>query len=88
MAQIRSRYYQRSDLLVCYTYSVGQPIAATITVTPGNHSVTVRADGSFDLELAPGTYTVKFQHEDYATQRRTIRLQDRGVVILNIALIR
>ncbi len=64
----------------------GKPIQASVTITPGDHAVAVQPDGSFDLELAPGTYTVKFQHEDFSTQWRKIRVHDRGVVILNIAL--
>jgi hypothetical protein len=66
----------------------GNPVAAKITITPGDHSLTVSADGSFELELPPGKYTVVFEHEDFRKQRRRIRVHDRGVVILNIALLR
>ena len=66
----------------------GNPIAATITITPGAQTVTVDPDGSFELELPPGKYTVVFEHEDYTKQQRRIRVHDRGVVILNIALTR
>ena len=64
----------------------GDPIVATIVISPGKKEVKVNADGTFDLELAPGRYTVKFDHPDYSRQKRVIRVQDRGVVILNIAL--
>lgn len=66
----------------------GTPVPAQITITPGEHTVAVRADGSFELELPPGKYTVVFEHEDFRKQQRKIRVHDRGVVILNIALIR
>ncbi len=64
----------------------GNPIQAKITVTPGSHDVEVTAEGAFDLLLSPGRYTVKFEHEDYTTQVRKIRVKNRSVVILNIAL--
>jgi hypothetical protein len=38
--------------------------------------------------LAPGRYVVRFEHADFAPQRRNIVVKDKGVVILNIALIR
>lgn len=66
----------------------GQPVAAQIRITPGDQLISVQADGSFELELTPGNYVVKFEHADFATQQRRIRVYDRGVVILNIALIR
>lgn len=66
----------------------GRAIAAMITVSPGDQVISVSADGSFELELPPGDYSVEFEHQDYSTQRRTIHVADRGVVILNIALTR
>ncbi len=66
----------------------GNAIGASVTITPGDHQVVVQPDGSFELELAPGNYTVKFQRESFSTQWRKIRVHDRGVVILNIALTR
>lgn len=64
----------------------GNPVVATIEITPGDHVVEVNADGSFELELSPGKYTVRFRHDDFKNQRRVVVVQDRGVVILNIAL--
>lgn len=64
----------------------GNPLQAKITVTPGDKEIEVREDGTFELELAPGSYTVHFEHPDLSPQKRFIRVQDRGVVILNIAL--
>jgi hypothetical protein len=66
----------------------GNPVTAKVTISPGDHLVEVQADGSFELELAPGRYTVVFEHPDFTNQRRVIRIVDRGVVILNIALTR
>jgi 5-hydroxyisourate hydrolase-like protein (transthyretin family) len=64
----------------------GNPVAAKITITPGDHEVDVKEDGSFELELTPGRYTVRFHHADYKNQMRVVVVEDRGVVILNIAL--
>jgi hypothetical protein len=64
----------------------GNPVAATIKITPGDKVIQVKADGTFELELAPGRYTVRFEAPDLSPQKRFIRVQDRGVVILNIGL--
>src|SRR5690606_22559345 len=64
----------------------GNPVVATIEITPGDHVVEVNADGSFELGISPGKYTVRFRHDDFKNQRRVVVVQDRGVVILNIAL--
>ncbi len=74
----------------------GKPVAAQVSITseaggpnpPAPQTVAVAADGSFELDLAPGRYVVRFEHGDFAGQRRTIVVKDKGVVILNIALIR
>lgn len=67
----------------------GNPLPDTkITISPGDKTVEVTAEGTFTLELAPGRYTVRFDHPELSPQKRVIRVQDRGVVILNIALTR
>jgi hypothetical protein len=66
----------------------GEPIAATVSIQPGNVVVPISDDGSFEIELSPGSYSVRLEHPGYARQRRQIRVHDRGVVILNIALTR
>ncbi len=72
----------------------GTPVNAQITVasetgSPAVSQVIVAAsDGSFELDLVPGRYVVRFEHAAFAPQRRSIVVKDKGVVILNIALIR
>lgn len=77
----------------------GNPVIAQVTITSeaakastqqpaAPQASTVAADGSFELDLAPGRYVVRFEHADFAPQRRNIVVKDKGVVILNIALIR
>lgn len=64
----------------------GAPILATVTVDPGNLTIPVEGDGGFSLDLKPGRYKVRFEHPGYTSQIRVIRVQDKGVVVLNIAL--
>lgn len=64
----------------------GNPLPAKIIIAPGDKEIEVGEDGTFELELAPGSYTVRFLHPDLSPQQRFVRVQDRGVVILNIAL--
>ena len=64
----------------------GNPVEAQITVEPGNRPAIVGADGSFELELVPGRYTLTFEHAELSTQRRVIVVEERGVIIVNIAL--
>ncbi len=64
----------------------GRPLKAEISISPGEHEVAVGDDGSFELELAPGSYVVEFRHDGHTTQKRKIVVANRGVVILNIAL--
>ncbi len=64
----------------------GKGISAKISISPGNLTIAVEPNGEFELELAPGRYTIQFEHPDFARQRRIVRVQNRGVVILNIAL--
>lgn len=66
----------------------GYPIMATITVNPGERHLTAAADGSFVIDLAPGRYTLRFEHPNFVPQRRTVVVKDRGAVILNIGLVR
>lgn len=64
----------------------GDAVRAEVTVMPGGQRIEVGADGSFTLDLAPGTYQVQFSHPGHRSQMRHIRVQDKGVVVVNIAL--
>lgn len=64
----------------------GEVVRARIIISPGDQEIKVGPDGSFSVDLAPGSYRVKFVHEGHRTQMRHIRVQDRGVVVVNIAL--
>ncbi len=64
----------------------GEAVRAEITIMPGDQRIEVGADGFFTVDLAPGTYRVQFKHPGHRTQMRHIRVQDKGVVVVNIAL--
>ena len=62
----------------------GQGLSAVVTVEPGEHHVQAAADGSFTLDVPPGSYTVRIEAEGYATQRRRVKVGRDGVVVLNV----
>jgi hypothetical protein len=64
----------------------GRPVAAKITIDPGNQVLEVPPDGTFNIELKPGEYRLRAEHPDFSPQGRVIVVVERGVVILHIAL--
>jgi hypothetical protein len=64
----------------------GTPLRAQVTVTPGDAHATTDADGIFQLDLAPGHYRVHIRAEGYRPQERTVRVEERGVTVLNVEL--
>ena len=66
----------------------GKPLAATVHIEPGGAQVTTDAEGFFQLDVAPGQYEVVIEAAGYAPQRRTAKVQQQGVVIVNADLAR
>lgn len=66
----------------------GKPVQATLTLEADGTTVEVAEDGTYELELRPGRHTLIFAFEGLQTQRRVIEVEERGVVILNVALSR
>ncbi|MCH2110555.1 MAG: carboxypeptidase-like regulatory domain-containing protein, partial [Polyangiaceae bacterium] len=64
----------------------GRALKADLVIQPGNHRTTAAADGSFKIDLPPGRYTVRISHPRYGTQVRNIKVEEKGVFVLNIAL--
>lgn len=64
----------------------GTPVAARVRVVGTDQVATTAADGSFSLQVSPGSYTVEVESAGYAPQRRTVRVENRGVTILNADL--
>lgn len=64
----------------------GTPVAARVRVVGTAQTATTAADGSFSLQVPPGSYTVEVESEGFTQQRRTVRIENRGVTILNADL--
>jgi len=64
----------------------GTPVAARVRVVGTDLEAVTGADGSFSLQVPPGSYTVEVESDGYARQRRTVRGENRGVTILNADL--
>ena len=65
----------------------GKAIAnATITVEPGGQKIETGADGSFSLDLQPGTYTMTVTAKGFAAQKLDVTIDPNGVAIKNIDL--
>ncbi len=67
---------------------LGGPLAATIHVEPGGPTIEAAPDGSFQVELGPGTYRILFDHPGFGREMRSVTVVEHGVVILNIGLAR
>jgi hypothetical protein len=66
----------------------GQALAAKVRVDPLGLETTTDETGAFQLDVAPGSYEVTIQAEGYESQRRKVRIDPQGVVILNADLVR
>ncbi|HEY1548455.1 MAG TPA: carboxypeptidase regulatory-like domain-containing protein [Kofleriaceae bacterium] len=65
----------------------GKPVAnATIVVTPGDKKIETSADGTFQLDLAPGTYQMTVKAAGFAEQQLSVTIDPNGVAIKNIDL--
>jgi hypothetical protein len=66
----------------------GDPIAAKIRVQPGDRELTADSNGTFTVDLDPGAYQVTISADGYRDQRRTVRVERGGVMILNSELLK
>jgi hypothetical protein len=66
----------------------GQGLAARVRVEPLGVEVTTNTDGAFQVDLPPGDYEVAIQADGYDTQKRRVRVDPQGVVILNADLVK
>jgi hypothetical protein len=72
---------------VVHSLPAGKAVAkATITVSPGDKKVETGEDGTFTLDLAPGTYKIKVQAGGFAVQELDVTIDPNGVAIKNIDL--
>lgn len=67
---------------------MGGALPAAIQVEPDGPAIEAAPDGSFQIELAPGTYRIIFDHPGFGREMRSVTVVEHGVVILNIGLAR
>ncbi|CAN5568244.1 hypothetical protein BH11MYX1_BH11MYX1_40760 [soil metagenome] len=59
---------------------------ATVTVAPGNAKAETSADGTFTIDLAPGSYKITVKAPGFASQDLDVTIETNGVAIKNIDL--
>lgn len=64
----------------------GQAIVAKVRVEPLGVETTTDATGAFQVDVPPGSYDVTIEAQGYESQRRQVRVDAQGVVILNADL--
>jgi hypothetical protein len=64
----------------------GEPLSARVEVEPGGISAQTDREGRFELDLAPGSYRVMIEADGYRPQKRTVRIENRGVTVINAEL--
>jgi hypothetical protein len=71
---------------VIRSFATSKGIDAQVEVNPGGHKLDVLADGSTELDIPPGTYTVKVSAANHTSQTREYVVDQRSVVIVNVDL--
>jgi hypothetical protein len=64
----------------------GKPVAATLTIEPLGQTITAGEDGAFEIDVGPGRYEVVIRAPGYREQRRSVTIEEGGVLILNVDL--
>jgi hypothetical protein len=66
---------------------LGDPLVARVVITPGDKEVTSGPDGTFQVELGSGTYTLAISADGYKPRESSVTVEAGGpVTILNIDL--
>jgi hypothetical protein len=64
----------------------GNPIAAQIRLEPVGVDAQVGADGTFEVNVAPGAYDIVVHASGYVDQRRHVAVERDGVTMMNVEL--
>ncbi len=64
----------------------GTPLKARLKVSPDSIQVESAEDGTFSIDVPPGTHTIQITAEGHLPQVSTVRVEDRGVTVINADL--
>ncbi len=64
----------------------GKPVGARIRIEPLGIDVALAPDGTFQANVAPGTYDVVIHADGYVDQKRHVVVERDGVTMLNVEL--
>jgi hypothetical protein len=64
----------------------GKPLSAKVRVEPSAGEATTDAEGFFQIDVPPGSYEVVIEAPGYQAQRRAVKVEKQGVVIVNADL--
>lgn len=64
----------------------GKPLSAKVRVDPAGGEATTDPEGFFQIDVPPGQYEVVIEAEGYQSQRRAVKVEKQGVVIVNADL--
>ncbi|MBN2718029.1 MAG: carboxypeptidase regulatory-like domain-containing protein [Deltaproteobacteria bacterium] len=64
----------------------GDPLLATVTVSPGNTRIATTAAGEFQMDVEEGTYRVTISSKGYKSQQHSVTVGSNSVEILNVEL--
>ncbi len=64
-----------------------EPLPGVTIQIEGGHGTVTNIDGSYELQLEPGTYTLTFSYVSYDTRKVTeVIVKEKGVTPLNVSL--
>lgn len=66
----------------------GRGLRASIRIEPLGRRLKTAEDGSFEVDVPPGSYDVLIEAAGHGKQRRTVKVARDGVVVLNADLLR
>jgi uncharacterized membrane protein len=66
----------------------GKPIAAKITIDPGGAEAQTDDQGFFQVDVQPGEYDVRIEAPGFAPQKRHVKVDKQGVVVINADLVK
>jgi hypothetical protein len=64
----------------------GKPLSAKVRVEPAGGEANTDAEGFFQIDVPPGEYEVVIEAAGYQSQRRAVKVEKQGVVIVNADL--